>query len=95
MPFFAVTREQGPAWDPERPMREQDGWGDHAAFMDALVDEGFIELGGPLGDESRRFLLAIDADSEEQIRERLAQDPWTPADLLRIAAIERWEILLR
>jgi len=95
MPFFAVTRERGPAWDPERPLREQDGWDQHAAFMDGLVEEGFIELGGPLGDGSHRFLLAIDADSEDQLRERLAEDPWTPAEVLRIASVEPWEILLR
>jgi hypothetical protein len=95
MPFFAVTRERGPAWDPERPMREQDGWDRHAAFMDGLVDEGFIELGGPLGEDSQRFLLAIDADGEDQVHRRLAEDPWTPAGLLRIASVERWEIVLR
>ena len=29
-----------------RDMREQDGWDEHAKFMDGLVDEGFILLGG-------------------------------------------------
>jgi hypothetical protein len=48
--YYAVTRERGPNWDPARPMREQDGWDDHAAFMDALAEEGFVVLGGPLGE---------------------------------------------
>ena len=40
VPTFAVIRERGPAWDAERGMRKQDGWDDHAAFMDALASDG-------------------------------------------------------
>ena len=47
MPYFAVTVEHGPNWDSSRGMREQDEWDAHARCMDALVDEGFIVLGGP------------------------------------------------
>jgi uncharacterized protein YciI len=60
--------------------------------MDALVDEGFIVLGGPLGDG--KALLIINAASEQETDARLADDPWTPMGLLRTAKIERWEILL-
>ena len=74
-------------------MREQNGWDEHAAFMDALVDDGFVALGGPLGDGAE-FLLIVDAESEQAVEARLADDPWTPMGLLRIARIERWEILL-
>ena len=92
--LFAVVRERGPAWDASTPMREQDGWPAHADFMDGLVDEGFIVLGGPLGAGERRFLLVFDADGEESIRARLDEDPWTSAGTLRIASVEPWEILL-
>jgi hypothetical protein len=44
--------------------------------------------------ESVCFLLIIDAESEQEIDARLADDPWTPMGLLRIAKIERWETLL-
>ena len=94
MGYFAVVRERGAAWDEARPMREQDRWDGHAAFMDALADEGFIVRGGPLGEGNRRFLLMFDAPSEEAIRSRLDDDPWTPAEMLRIASIDPWEILL-
>jgi uncharacterized protein YciI len=94
MSWYAVIRERGSSWDPSRPMREQERWDDHAEFMDALVDEGFVVLGGPLGD-GMRFLLVIEAASEQEIHARLADDPWTPMRLLRVAAIEPWEILLR
>ncbi len=74
-------------------MPEQEKWAEHAAFMNALADDGFVVLGGPLGDGAR-ILLIIDADSEGAIQKRLAADPWTPMGLLRIAKVERWEILL-
>lgn len=76
-------------------MREQERWDDHAAFMDGLVDDGIIVLGGPIGDGDRRFLLIFDADSGDAIEARLAEDPWTPMELLQIVEIEPWEILLR
>jgi hypothetical protein len=47
MAVFAVTLVNGPRYDESRPRREQDGWDEHAAFMDALVDDGFVILGGP------------------------------------------------
>ncbi len=90
--YFVVIREPGHAWDASRSMREQDGWEPHAAFMDALAEEGFIVLGGPLGD-GRRALHVVDAESKREIEGRLAEDPWSK-DLLAIASIEPWTILL-
>jgi uncharacterized protein YciI len=93
--YFLVTRAWGPAWDPTRPRRGQDGWDEHAAFMDALVDEGFVVLGGPVGDvDTGRALLVVRAESEEAVRERLAADPW-PAELLTIESAEPWSVWLR
>jgi uncharacterized protein YciI len=93
MAYFVVTREPGPSWDGKRPMREQDGWDGHARFMDGLAAEGFVVLGGPVGDGTR-FLLIFNAEDEAEIEARLADDPWTPTEQLRIATIEPWEILL-
>lgn len=92
MAYFAVIREHGEGWDSSRGMREQEGWDEHATFMEGLVDDGFVVLGGPLGDG--RVLLVVDAEREEAIRERLATDPWTPMQLLSVASIEPWQILL-
>ena len=50
MANFAVRLVHGPGWDSSRQIRDQDGWDEHAAFMDGLVDDGFIILGGPVGD---------------------------------------------
>jgi uncharacterized protein YciI len=90
---FVVTRERGPDWDEARAMREQDGWDDHAAFMDALADEGFVVLGGPLGTGDRRFMHVVEAASVDAVRERLATDPWEARQLATVA-IEPWQILL-
>lgn len=61
--------------------------------MDALVDEGFIVLGGPL-DDGEKVLLILTAENRQAIEARLADDPWTPMGVRRIAKVERWEILL-
>jgi uncharacterized protein YciI len=73
-------------------MEQQSGWAEHAAFMDGLVDEGFILLGGPLADE-QRVVHAIEAPSEDQVRVTLARDPWSGTHLL-IDTIDPWTIRL-
>jgi hypothetical protein len=93
MSTFAVTMEHGPRWDASRGIREQDGFPEHAAFMDALVEDGFVILGGPL-DGGRAALLAVVAEDEPQLRARLATDPWASMRLLHVGAVERWELWL-
>ena len=92
MPVFAVTLERHGDYDFSRDLREQVGWDAHATFMDTLAREGFILLGGPLADGVRTFHV-VDAPSEEDVRRRLAEDPWAP-HMLRIADLQPWEILL-
>jgi uncharacterized protein YciI len=91
--FFAVRLERGAPWDWSRGLREQQGWDQHAGFMDSLVEDGFIVLGGPLGDE-REILHAISAESEQAVRDRLAEDNWAQSGMLTIMSIEPWTILL-
>ena len=81
MANFAVRLVHGPGWDPARPIRQQDGWDGHAAFMDGLVDDGFIILGGPVGEGTppEETLHAVEAADEDEIRTRLARDPWNRA----------------
>jgi uncharacterized protein YciI len=91
--LFVVRLERGGPWDWSRDQREQEGWDEHARFMDNLVDSGFILLGGPV-EGDRETLHIVNAPSEEAIRERLAEDPWASNGMLRPASIERWTILL-
>ena len=93
MANFAVRLVHGPAWDAGRPIRGQDGWDEHAAFMDGLVEDGFIIVGGPVGD-GEQTLHAVEAADENEIRARLALDPWASAGLLQTGTIEPWALWL-
>jgi uncharacterized protein YciI len=90
--FHVVLLRSGPEWDPSRPLEEQSGWPEHAAFMDGLVDAGFIVLGGPLADE-HRVVHAVEAESEEAVRATWARDPWSETHLV-VDTIEPWTIRL-
>lgn len=61
--------------------------------MNDLASEGFIVLGGPVGDGAKTLLI-IEAESADAIRERLAADPWSTMKLLKIESIEPWNVLL-
>jgi uncharacterized protein YciI len=88
-----VRLERGGPWDWSRDLRKQDGWEEHARFMDGLVDDGFILLGGPL-EGDRETLHIVDAESEEAVRARFAEDNWAANGMLSVKSVERWEILL-
>ena len=90
--FLVILRRSGPDYDLSKPLEEQLGWQDHAAFMDQLVDDGFILLGGPLSDEVRTA-HAVQASSEDEVRAMFARDPWSGSHLL-IDSIDAWTIRL-
>jgi hypothetical protein len=90
--FHVVLVRSGPEWRPGRALEEQTGWVEHAAFMDALLEDGFIVLGGPLGDE-HRVVHAVEADSERAVRDTLARDPWSGSHLV-VEVVEPWTIRL-
>jgi uncharacterized protein YciI len=93
MPMFLVTRlRSGPEYDHDKPLEEQSGWVEHAAFMDRLVDAGFIVLGGPLADE-HRVVFAIEAESEDAVNETLDRDPWTGSHLVT-DSVDPWTVRL-
>ena len=91
--LFIVIRVRGTQWQVDRPMREQEAWPEHAAFMNGLAEGRFIVRGGPLGD-GQRVLHIVEAHSEQAIRECLAQDPWEAMGILRTESVEPWEVLL-
>jgi uncharacterized protein YciI len=93
MAMFLVTRVPGRRWDDARSPRQQDGWDEHAAFMDSLVEDGFVILGGPVG-KGDRFVLAVEANNAAEIEDRLADDPWEPVGVLRTGRIEPWALWL-
>ena len=90
--FLVVVRRSGAEYDASRPLEDQSGWPAHAAFMDELVDAGFIVLGGPLATEDR-VVHVVEAESENAIRATLARDPWSETHL-QIATVDAWTIRL-
>ena len=94
--YYLVKLAHGPAWDHSRSIRKQAGWDEHAAFMDALTEEGVVILGGPVGEDkdSVEPLLVVNLEDEAALRARLADDPWAN-DLLTIESVEPWSVLLR
>jgi hypothetical protein len=90
--FFVVLRRRGPEWDASQPLEGQTGWDEHAEFMDALVDDGFVVLGGPLADEET-VVLAVEAASEAEVRDTLARDPWSGTHLV-VERVDGWTIRL-
>jgi uncharacterized protein YciI len=91
--LFAVINTRSPHWDDTKPMEEHEGWRAHADFMNALVADGFVLLGGPL-EGSRDVLLIVRAESEAEIEVRLADDVWVVNDLLRRRSIAPWTLRL-
>jgi uncharacterized protein YciI len=81
---FAVIREAGPGWG-AGGIYEQPGVAQHATFMDALADGGFVLLAGPLAGTEHgrvRVLLTVNAENEDEIHRQLADDPWVPTGQL-------------
>ena len=91
--LFAMTNTHGDAWQASLPMESQEDWEAHASFMDALVDDGFVILGGPL-QGTPDVLLIIRAKTPDEIVERLSADPWVKRDLLRLGRMTPWTVRL-
>jgi uncharacterized protein YciI len=91
--LFAVTRTRGVRWNYSRPLEEQENWQIHAAFMDALHEDGFVLLGGPLGG-TPDVLLIVRANNAEEIKSRLSDDCWSRNGLLRTTQVAPWRLRL-
>jgi uncharacterized protein YciI len=89
--FHVVLRRAGPEYDPELEVGEQPRFAEHAAYMDSLVADGVIVLGGLLPD--LRTAHAMEAESEEEARAIWARDPWHETHLI-LESIEPWDIRL-
>src|ERR1700756_1804631 len=90
---FVAISSAGPNRDPSKGTREQPFWDEHAAFIDQLVDEGFILMGGPLIDEGGAMLI-VNAEVESEVRERLKSDPWFEEGILKLEDVKRWQIFI-
>ncbi|MGI8858449.1 MAG: YciI family protein [Thermomicrobiales bacterium] len=90
--FIAISAA-GPNRDLAKDSREQRFWDEHGAFIDALVGEGFILMGGPLVDEGGALLI-VKAVDENEVREKMKNDPWYEHGMLKLESVKRWEIFI-
>jgi hypothetical protein len=89
--FLVRLRQAGPEFDHSKPLEQQSGWNEHANFMDGLVEDGHIVLGGTL--PNGRTAHAFQAESEDELRAIWARDPWHESHLI-LESVEPWEIRL-
>jgi uncharacterized protein YciI len=90
--LFLVYEQHGGPWDWSKGLREQQLWDEHAEFMDGLVEDGVVLLGGPLNEED--VLLVVEGESEAAVRARFAPDPWIESGLISITEVRPWTVLL-
>src|ERR1700747_57111 len=90
---FITISSAGPNRDTSKGTREQPFWDEHAEFIDRLVAEGFILMGGPFPDDGGSLLI-FNADDENEVRERLKDDPWSKHGILKLESVKRWQIFI-
>lgn len=91
--MFVVIRTRGPRRNHGQPLEGQEKWRVHADFMNGLVADGFVLLGGPL-EGTQDVLLIVRAADEAEIAERLAADCWSIDGLLRTVTVNPWQLRL-
>ena len=94
---FLILSAAGPHRDLSKDSREQDYWDEHAAFIDQLVAERFIMMGGPLIDKAEiphGALLIVSAEDENEVRNKLKNDPWFEKGILKLESVSRWKIFI-
>ena len=50
-------------------------------------------MGGPLVDEGGSLLM-VNAADENEVRERLREDPWSKHGILKLESVKRWQIFI-
>ena len=90
--LFAAFVHRSDAWIAGVPPQEQAGFPDHAKFVGELEASGFIAQAG-LMQPSNDVLFIFRADSEAEVRERMAQDPWQKDGHARLGRVE--EVMFR
>jgi len=90
---FLAFSSAGPNRDFSKDTRRQPFWDEHATFIDQLVADGLILMGGPLVDEGGSLLI-VNAENESEVREKMKNDPWFTHGILKLESIKRWQIFI-
>ena len=93
MKTIAVFLRHGSRWNPDKPVREQTYWDEHARFMDELFDARKIILAGPFADDTGSMVIMA-AESVDAARSIFSKDPWAEKDILVAEEFKEWTIFL-
>ncbi|QNE21768.1 hypothetical protein F1D05_32410 [Kribbella qitaiheensis] len=75
--------------DPERRMEVRPA---HRDYLAALNEAGKLVAAGPFADQTGALLIYNVAD-EAELRDILAKDPYTTADVYEIVTLTEWSML--
>lgn len=64
----------------------------HREYLTSLREAGKLLTAGPFADQTGALLI-YDVADEAELRDILAKDPYTPADVYEIAALNEWQPL--
>jgi hypothetical protein len=92
--IWVVNRAAGKGWDADKKVTEQDDWDAHAKLMDQMHGEAFVLFAGPLGVKPFEAMMLVRAETEADVHERFAIDPWVTKDISRIVRVVRWHLRL-
>lgn len=91
--IYLVLSSAGPNRDLSKDSRGQQFWDEHVPFINALIDNGFIMMGGPFDDDGGALLIVRAAD-ESEVRARMETDPFYRNGILHLDWIKRWTIYI-
>lgn len=91
MAYFAVNYHYDPS-----TVAEQDALRpEHRAYLGTLVEAGSLVASGPLvGADSPKALLIFTAETAQQVRDLLAEDPFQKANHVAEWTVTEWNPVL-
>jgi uncharacterized protein YciI len=87
MALFAVTITYADDTERRDQVRPK-----HREYLQTLLDGGKLHESGPFTDDSGA-LLVYEADSEADVKELLANDPYTAGGVIGTASIKEWNVV--
>ena len=87
-----VVWRAGPTWT-SGGVREQPRWDEHAAFIDALIEDGTFVMGGPFADNSGSLSL-LEGVTADEAREIIAKDPFVENGVFVLDDLREWDVFV-
>jgi uncharacterized protein len=73
------------------PPEDQEGWEEHAEFVDELIARGTMVMGGPFADHSGS-LIFLEGVGEVEARALLARDPFVLNGVFVLEELRAWNV---